>query len=165
MKTILRYWAPAILWIAVINLMSIGLFSAQETGSVVFWIFAHLGVPPAHWQTLHLLIRKAAHVTEYGILSGTLFWSLRGTTLPAVPRAWDIRWARAAWLICAVIAILDEIHQRFVPSRTPAAHDVLLDSAAAAIVQVALWLVLRHRPRSAEAKGRSAVRAEAPTSA
>lgn len=165
MKTILRYWAPAILWIAVINTMSIGLFSAPETGKVVFWIFGHLGIPREHWQFLHFLIRKAGHVTEYGILSGTLFWSLRGTTLPAVRRAWDIRWARPAWLLCTVIAIIDEIHQRFVPSRTPSLHDVLLDSAAAAIVQFVLWLVLRHRPRSAEAKGRSAVRAEAPTSA
>lgn len=164
MKLLLKYWLPALLWIAIINVMSIGLFSAQDTGTVVFWIFAHLGVPREYWATLHFMIRKMGHITEYSILSGTLFWSLRGTTLPGVERSWDIRWARAAWVICTIVAILDEIHQRFVPGRTPAVHDVALDSAAAAAVQIVLWLVLRHRPRSPEANG-SAVRTEAPTSA
>jgi VanZ family protein len=163
LKLLLKYWLPAILWIALINVMSIGLFSAQDTGMVAFWIFAHLGVPHEYWQTLHFLSRKLGHITEYSILSGTVFWSLRGTTLPAVRGAWHIHWARTAWLICTLIAIVDEIHQRFVPSRTPSVHDVLLDSAAAAAVQIVLWLVLRHRPRSPEANG--AVRAEAPTSA
>lgn len=147
MKTILKYWSPALLWIVVINLMSIDLFSAAHTGEVLFKILAWLGVAPSHWATVHFLVRKAAHVTEYGILSGTLFWSLRGTTLPAVRRAWDFRWARIAWLVCLVVAALDEFHQTMVPTRTPAVHDVVIDASGAAAMQVVLWLIFRDRSR------------------
>lgn len=164
MKPILKYWGPALLWIGVINLMSIDLFSARDTGQVTFWILAHLGVAREHWETIHFLVRKAGHVTEYGILSGMLFWSLRATTMPEVRRAWHPRWARVAWVVCTLVAIGDEIHQSFVPSRTAAVHDVVLDSAAALAVQIVLWLTLRHRPRTAPA-ARNLPRVEAPTSA
>lgn len=165
MKTILKYWSPALLWIIVINLMSIDLFSGAHTGEVLFQVLAWLGVAPSHWGAVNLAVRKAAHVTEYGILSGTLFWSLRRTTLPAVRRAWDFRWARTAWLVCAVVAVIDELHQMLVPSRTPAVHDVVIDCAGAAAVQLALWLMLRDRPRPPAAEpGPSATPSQAASS-
>lgn len=166
MKTILKYWSPALLWIVVINLMSMDLFSAAHTGEVLFHVLAWLGVSPSHWPMANFLVRKAAHLTEYGILSGTLFWSLRETTLPSVRRAWDFRWARTSWLACAAVAMVDELHQVFVPSRTPAAHDVVIDATGAAAVQVVLWLIFRHRsrPRSARTTGATPAPSQAASS-
>jgi len=43
----------------------------------------------------------------------------------------------------ALVACLDEWHQSFLPSRTGNLHDVLLDSTAALIAQVVLFLILR----------------------
>lgn len=73
----------------------------------------------------HLLLRKAAHVTEYAILTGLLFRALR----------WSIGgfWRRAAVAFAPALlfAPADEFHQSFVPSRTSSPTDVLIDYAGA----------------------------------
>ena len=43
----------------------------------------------------------------------------------------------------ALVACLDEWHQTFLPSRTGTLHDVLLDSTAALVAQIILFLILR----------------------
>ena len=45
--------------------------------------------------------------------------------------------------MAALVSCLDEWHQTFLPSRTGRLHDVALDSAAALIAQVVLFLILR----------------------
>ena len=45
----------------------------------------------------------------------------------------------------AAVASLDEWHQTFLPSRTGALHDVILDSASALAVQILLFVILRKR--------------------
>jgi VanZ family protein len=53
-----------------------------------------------------------------------------------------MRWANIAILGTALVASLDEWHQTFIPSRTGAVHDVVLDTCAgiAAQVLVLLWI-------------------------
>jgi VanZ family protein len=50
-----------------------------------------------------------------------------------------IVWATLLW--CALVATLDELHQRLVPGRTPLLSDVLIDLAGAMLgmVAMALW--------------------------
>jgi VanZ family protein len=114
-------WAPPILWIGVMFLLSTSLFSAVNTALVIEQILRWLA-PTASAPTVamvHGLIRKAAHFTNYGIL----FWLLiRG---PMVGRPY------AALGICVLQAILDEGHQVFVPGRTASLYDVALDSTGA----------------------------------
>jgi hypothetical protein len=45
------------------------------------------------------------------------------------PRPWNWREARLALLLVALYAASDEFHQIFVPTRTPAGSDVLIDTA------------------------------------
>jgi VanZ family protein len=45
----------------------------------------------------------------------------------------------------ALVACLDEWHQTYLPKRTGSLHDVLLDSTAALVAQVVLYLILRWR--------------------
>lgn len=74
---------------------------------------------------IHLLVRKAAHVAEYAILTGLIFRALRGLI---VPFSWR---AAVAFLPALIFAAADEYHQSFVPSRTPSLGDVFIDYAGA----------------------------------
>jgi VanZ family protein len=53
----------------------------------------------------------------------------------------------------ALIASLDEWHQTFIPSRTGAIRDVMLDSGAALTAQLLLFLYLSWKPRRMVAIG------------
>jgi VanZ family protein len=130
----LNYWLPPIVWTAVILTASTDLFSGTNTAGVLqrvaATIFGHR-LAPATAETLNFLMRKTAHLTEYGILSALTFRALRGEK-----GSWTARWAIGAIVFAIVIASIDEIHQTFVPSRTGTWHDVVLDAAGATIAQI-----------------------------
>jgi VanZ family protein len=48
-------------------------------------------------------------------------------------------------MMATLVACLDEWHQAYVPGRGSSVHDVLLDSGAALVAQIILWLMLRRR--------------------
>ena len=76
---------------------------------------------------VHAAVRKLAHVTEYAILA-----VLVARALDDAKRT--MMWIAArALVLCAAYAALDEFHQSFVPSRTGAVSDVVLDTLGAAI--------------------------------
>jgi len=112
---------PVLLWVSALFLLSTSIFSAANTSMIIVpilrWILP--GASAATLSTLHVLIRKSAHFTNYGIL----FWLLiRG---PMYGRPY------AALAICVGYAFLDEGHQLFVPGRGPSLYDVALDSSGA----------------------------------
>jgi VanZ family protein len=53
----------------------------------------------------------------------------------------------------AMVASLDEWHQTFIPSRTGAIRDVILDSCAALTAQLLIFLYLSWKPRRMVAVG------------
>lgn len=117
----LAQWAPSLLWMAALFVLSTSLFSASNTSMIIEpvlrWSFPSASL--ATIALLHALIRKAAHFTNYGIL----FWLLiRG---PLVGRPY------AALACCVIYACLDETHQIFAPGRGPSLYDVALDSSGA----------------------------------
>jgi VanZ family protein len=122
-----------------ILLASSDLFSSSHTGAFLETLLTSLlGHPllPETFDTLNFIVRKSAHLTEYGILGALLFRAIRsGRT------GWEWRWAAAAVLFAASVAMVDEWHQTFVPSRTGTAKDVLLDATGAAVAQVA-WVAV-----------------------
>ena len=73
----------------------------------------------------HLLVRKAAHVIEYAILTGLLFRALRGNFERLSTRA------AVAFFPVMIFALTDEYHQSFVASRTSSLGDVLIDCCGA----------------------------------
>jgi VanZ family protein len=114
-------WIPVILWGGLIFTLSTSAFSAVNTAKVIDPILRVLipGISAASVDVCHMLIRKSAHFTEYGIL----FWLLvRG---PMKERPW------LAVLLCVAYALTDEGHQVFVPGRTASLYDVALDSTGA----------------------------------
>jgi len=117
----LREWIPVLVWGAVIFTLSTSAFSAINTVKVIDPIIRFLipGLSSASVEVCHMLVRKSAHFTEYGIL----FWLLiRG---PMVRRPY------LALMLCVVYALTDEGHQVFVPGRTASLYDVALDSSGA----------------------------------
>ena len=114
-------WIPVLLWGALIFTLSTSAFSAANTAKIIDpllrWLIPAISAPSV--EVCHMLVRKAAHFTEYGIL----FWLLvRG---PMKERPY------LALMLCVVYALTDEGHQVFVPGRTASLYDVALDSTGA----------------------------------
>ena len=133
-------WIPPLAWMAVIMILSSASFRSQRTGGLLVGLLAVLPswIVPAEGPSLHGVLRKAAHLVEYGILALLWFRALvRDRSRPT--------WAAAvgAFTICVMWAALDETHQSFVPDRTGSARDVAVDAAGSlAVLAVArrTWL-------------------------
>ena len=142
----LRTWGPALLWAAMIFVLSTDSFSSDHTSRIVEpllrWLFP--GISAASLGYVHHIIRKCAHFTEYFIFFLLLYRGLRG-----IRRGWHLTSAALAWFIAAGYSALDEIHQSFVASRGASPWDSLLDSASALVAVVVVYLFYRlRRPRN-----------------
>lgn len=119
-------WAPVIVWMSVIFF-----FSSRHSVSVsseYIWNFVFF---------------KTLHVIEYAvlfILATRAVYQTRWTSIV------DSVYARA-YLITVLYAITDELHQYFVPSRTPQPRDVIIDAIGAGLVWIYLSTQLPKAPR------------------
>jgi|SRR5215831_5165271 len=146
----LKIWWPAIVWAIVISLFSTHAFTAENTSRFIVpmlhWLFPHAS--PHRILRMHYLIRKVGHFTEYFILSLLILRGIR-----AGRHETHVTWAVMAVLLVAGYAALDEFHQRFVPGRTPAVRDVMIDTAGGLAAQliagfVFLWIGARPSRKS-----------------
>lgn len=125
LQTKLKFWLPAVLWAILIFL-----FSSFET----------IRTSKIYWQDF--LVKKTAHVIEYGIFFILLYRALINTGEFS-------RW-QAAWIslvIATVYGASDEIHQAFVPGRESAARDILFDAGGAILSWILLWKWLPKAPK------------------
>ena len=94
--------------------------------------------------TVGLVIRKAAHFSEYALLGFALMLHLRQIqkrTKVCLPVLW-------AWGIGTLYAASDEFHQGFVADRGPSVVDVGIDSAGVIAGVLLMVLILnRHQRR------------------
>jgi VanZ family protein len=150
----LKRWWPALAWAVAISGFSTGVFTAEHTSRIIIPIL-HWLFPYAAESTLfrvHFVIRKCAHFTEYFILSLLVLRGIRAGR-PGTRFAW----ALVVIAVVACYASLDELHQRFVPGRTPAIHDVLIDTSGGVTAQLVaalamLWGHVRERRKLASAE-------------
>ncbi len=162
-RLVRRAWIPALLWLAVIAWESTAFAKSDNTSSLLLPIvrFFYSQITLAQFDLLHSALRKFGHFFGYAMLSllmlrawwTTLSLPRSATRLPglrAMLRAWSARAALIAWLCAVAVAALDEWHQVFIPGRTGTVRDVVLDSMAAACVQLLAIafsdIVLAHRP-------------------
>lgn len=139
----LKQWWPALVWAAVIWSFSTGVFTSENTASIIIpilrWLFPH--ATPHTLHLIHHLIRKSGHFIEYFVFSLLLLRSIRSGR-PGT----HLTWALATIALVACWAAIDEFHQSFVPGRTAAVADVLLDTCGGIAAQIAVGLVtLWHR--------------------
>jgi|ERR1035437_1279168 VanZ family protein len=134
----LAAYAPLILWIGVIFVLSSEAASMSKT-SLIIGPILHFLFPTASEETIQLYhgyIRKAAHFTEYAMLA---FFAVR--MLARSSQNTVLRWRYLlAIVLVAAIASLDEFHQSFEPSRTSSYLDVLLDIFGGSVMVTCLRL-------------------------
>lgn len=85
---------------------------------------------------LETIVRKSAHMLIYTI-GGILFFLYFNT--------YDIVFKKKiiySIIICVIYAITDEIHQGFVPGRSPQITDILIDTAGVNIgIVISYWIL------------------------
>lgn len=139
-RRFIRYWLPAVLWMALIFGGSTGALSAQRTSRFIapFLRWLKPDIAEESIRTVQFAVRKAGHLGEYAVLAW-LLWRLLRKTSPNEPRPWNWREAGVAVLLAALYAATDEWHQSFVPSREGSVVDVLLDTCGASLGMLVLW--------------------------
>lgn len=116
----LFYWIPAVTWMAFIYYLSSR--TGEQLGSIFPFIKDF----------------NPGHILAYFILAALVLWPLR---LNKFPRPY-----LAAFLLCLFYGISDEIHQHFVPTRTPDVYDLLRDLLGA-LLALAIHFFLTARKK------------------
>lgn len=143
-------YGPLLIWAALIFIGSSDLLAGSHTAGFLVrplrWLFPHSS--EATLQTIHLLIRKAGHLTEYAILAGLAARAFRTSSRELL----RTRWFWISLLVVVVYSLTDEYHQSFVPSRGASLHDSLIDSLGGlAALAVIAW---RHRAKTGSGNDR-----------
>ena len=140
-----RLWryGPVVAWACFVLFASSSNFSASNTSRIIrpllVWLFPD--ITEETLASVHFLVRKAAHLSEYALLALLAARAFRTSGRDALRRLWWL----AAFALVACVSLTDEYHQSFVPSRTGTIYDSLLDmtGGAVALACAALWLSFR----------------------
>jgi VanZ family protein len=130
-------WIATTTWAGLIFYLSTQKFGSsfsegllkEALGSVHWHVSAYT------FEILHLLIRKLAHLTEYGIL-GLLLYSSLGWE-PQI--SWNFRRMVLTLVIVAAYSLTDEFHQLFVPGRGASLVDCGIDIAGGGVGMLFLF--------------------------
>ena len=133
--------ALTVIWMAVIFFFSAqnGNESSGTSERILLFLCGlwNYAPSPDTKELLTLLIRKGAHMTEFGILA--LLWL--GTLRSAADKA---KWHYpAAFAAASLYAATDEMHQLFVSERAGQVTDWMIDSAGAMIFLCIGWLITK----------------------
>ena len=136
-----RVWryGPLLLWMVLVWFVSTKQFSALNTSQVlrplILWIFPNLS--QARVAAIHFAIRKAAHFSEYAVM-GLLAARAFSTSAKEFLRQ---HWWLVSFITLVAYALLDELHQSFVPERTASIYDSAIDvvGGVTALFVYKLW--------------------------
>ncbi len=116
---IVKYWAPPLIWGALIFSVSSGTVPSVST---------------VYWQDF--VVHKAAHIIEYSILGILVYRALKQER---IGRKEALVYAI---ILCAFYGLVDEFHQSFTPTREPRIRDVIIDTIGSGIGIVSVWKLL-----------------------
>ena len=118
------------------NSMTTGEESGAMSGRIMAWINTFMHFENA--ETLHLVIRKMAHFTEFACLGALLYWvfSMAGKK--------EGRLLVMSLLCGMAVACVDETIQLFTPDRGPSLIDVGIDTAGVAAGMMLLLIGHNH---------------------
>ncbi|MEH7546499.1 MULTISPECIES: VanZ family protein [Bacillaceae] len=133
-----KWWIlAAILWMAVIfTFTQVPYSTGSSTSSALEKLFAalHINLDPSAIDFLNFIVRKATHITVFGILAFLFFKSLEIYRFAYV----------LSWILTVIYAMTDEYHQSFMPGRTASIKDVFLfDSVGAFLFLLLTFLIVR----------------------
>ena len=125
---LIKLWAPPAIWAVIIFLFST--LTTVKTVEFYWWDF---------------VIKKTAHIVEYGILSTLLY---RAFTNSGVKKR---QAAIYSILIAVFYGLTDEYHQGFTPGREPKLRDVGFDTIGAILAIYTIWNLLPKAPKKLKA--------------
>lgn len=147
-RKFLRLWLPVVVWMALIYGASTNAGSSQQTSRIIDpflrWLFPSMSAEGRAWGVV--IIRKAAHLTEYAVLAMLLLRALRQQPEPPVA-GWRWHLAGAAVLGGLALSLSDELFQTFWSERSGSLWDAALDTLGASAGAAFFWLVGRIRRR------------------
>jgi len=134
-----RLWryGPLIVWATLIFIGSSNLLSASHTSAFLVrplhWLFP--GASDATLATIHFLIRKAGHLTEYFILAVLAARAFRTSSRELL----HTRWFLASLLLVVAYSLFDEFRQSFVSTRSASIYDSMIDSTGGLLGLIFVW--------------------------
>ena len=119
----------ALLWCIIIFVITeLPASTGSETKGILAFLF---GLEGDALQTANYVMRKSVHLGSYGLMAFLFFMCLRRKRF------------LLAWLFTTIYACIDEWHQVYVPNRTGALGDVMIDSIGAFTVLTVIYLIIR----------------------
>jgi VanZ family protein len=130
MRRFLKNWLPVFIWLGVIFLGSTDLMSAEHTSRFIVPLLRWLrpDISPETLASIHFIVRKCAHVSEYAILA--LLFLRAAVLITNLKRSIPILCV-TVWVACLFVAAADEFHQTFVASRGASVRDIMIDNGGA----------------------------------
>jgi VanZ family protein len=143
MQQKIQRWSLVVIWCIVIYCFSeSSLFTGENTKRILEAVLSYL--PFGHdgddtSSPLNFIVRKLAHLTEFGILAVLVWRALERGRMAYV----------GAWVFATVYAMTDEWHQSFEPERTASVKDVFIDSCGAliALIFVGLYMYWKRKKK------------------
>ena len=145
-KSRLWRYGPVVIWAILIFIASGDALSANHTSVILValkWLFPSASSESLN--TVHFLVRKAGHLSEYAVLATLAAYAFRRSSHQLL----RLHWFWCSLLLAVVYALTDEYHQSFIPSRTSSIYDSLIDSTGALIALTVIWLSHQRRRRQA----------------
>jgi len=136
----LFWWATALAWAGLIFWLSTPAFGSHwSEGLLALGLRrSHLRLSSHALELLNFMLRKLAHVTEYGIFALLLYAGAGGDQ-----RRWQPRHAALCIVAAFSYSLSDELHQRFAPGRHASICDCGIDSLGASIAMLAPYLRIK----------------------
>lgn len=131
------WWLTTLGWAGLIFYLSTATFASTFTTWFLHQLLdlLEVNISAEAFATLHFLVRKLAHVTEYAMFSLLLYGGLSGGR----QFAWRTRRAWQSVAIAALYSLTDELHQSLVPGREASLTDCGIDAAGAALAMLLLY--------------------------
>lgn len=146
-----RLWryGPLIIWAALIFIGSSNLLSASNTTSFLVRPLRSLfpSASDTTLATIHFLIRKAGHLTEYFILAVLAARAFRTSSREFLRTHWFL----VSLLLVVAYALCDEFRQSFAATRSASIYDSMIDSAGGLLGLTFVWWWTKRKEKDSKA--------------
>ncbi|WP_227938595.1 VanZ family protein [Alkalihalobacillus deserti] len=123
------WWSIALIWCFAIAIATRQpFFTGDSTKQLLLNPFFDSAI-------LNYVLRKATHLTAFGLLALFLWLALRGS---------QYRYF-IAWLLASIYGAIDEWHQSFLPNRSALVTDVLIDSLGAFLMLIFIYWINKRK--------------------